>query len=63
LVRLWPGWISQLAHISFRGAHTTVLQPEGPLSTNSAKMLRVLALNNVIITAKHFFLPIIDMIA
>jgi len=34
LVRLWPGWIGQLAHISFRGAPTTKLQPKDGISTN-----------------------------
>jgi hypothetical protein len=37
LVRLWPGWMSQLIHISLRGTPTTPLQPETPLSGHLEK--------------------------
>jgi hypothetical protein len=39
MIRLWASWIVQLAHISFRGAHTAGLQPRKPLSANLEKML------------------------
>jgi len=38
LVRLWPGWIVQLVHISFYGAHTTALQPKGQIAHKITKM-------------------------
>jgi hypothetical protein len=37
-VKLRPHWIVQFAHINLLGEHTTVLQPDGSLSTSFTKM-------------------------
>ncbi len=38
LVRLWPDWIAQFIHISFRDAPTTTVQPKHQIAQKIAKI-------------------------